>query len=52
MFLKVQKATGSQLKIKMIYAFEISSIRYRQAAKQRELRVTLQQKIFKESKWN
>lgn len=47
MFSKVQKATGSELRIKMIYAFEISSIRYRQAAKQRELRVTLQQKSSK-----
>lgn len=36
MFSKVQKATVSELKIKTIYAFEISSIRYRQAVKQRE----------------
>lgn len=35
MFSKVQKATGSQLRIKITYAFEISSIRYKQAAKQR-----------------
>jgi len=47
MFSKVEKATGSALKIEILCAFEIFSIRFRQAVKQRELRVTLQQKSSK-----